>query len=629
MKSKITNLKSPIVAVCAVCVAFAASVSAADISLNVTVSRPRIFLGESVNVNVEVKGADRGLEPPDLSGLPRSEVHLLESQSNTRSSVVIINGRIARESQEGRVFVYQVKPAEAGRFKAGPVRMTVEGKAYTHPGVAVEVTGVEQQDTVVAKVTASSTSVLVDEPFTVTLSVAVAELPEPYAKDNEPIHPHTLPHLSVDFLDHAPDASLKGADFGEVLSGVVDRRGNQPGFTLNNYREQSIFDTVPIRFRFPSGRTVIGGKPYREYTLSLTYTPTKEGDYTFGPLTFKGEVMGGVANRQAVMKSVYTIGPAVTVRVVPPPDEGCPEWFIGSVGRDAEAGAAFDTSVCKVGDPLTLTLEVTGGVSVSNMRAPVLGLQPALLKDFRVYDDSVKVDTLPNGKRFSYRVRPLREGTLEFPPVRLAYYHTEKRVYETLETPPVPIQARATTQIATMGDDGDGHLEGASGDDEINPSGITCVPLPETNDTLFPPLRRWLALLLVGPLHCLAAVLLRPLRRLLGAVRERRRTSGALARATRALRRAASSEAAAQAVRAYLAERLGLASGTSLTPGDAHALLIRRGIPAEHADAMRAHLARLDEAMFRPDAQLPLQQLAQAASDTLAQIDNALKKSNR
>ena len=32
---------------------------------------------------------------------------------------------------------------------------------------------------------------------------------------------------------------------------------------------------------------------------------------------------------------------------VPPPDEGRPETFIGSVGKEMQATAAFDTTVCK------------------------------------------------------------------------------------------------------------------------------------------------------------------------------------------------------------------------------------------------------------------------------------------
>jgi hypothetical protein len=77
---------------------------AADITLNVAASRQKIFLGESINLNIIVEGADRGVPSPDLSSFPKSDVQLLGSHSNTRSSISIINGRMTRESYEGRTF---------------------------------------------------------------------------------------------------------------------------------------------------------------------------------------------------------------------------------------------------------------------------------------------------------------------------------------------------------------------------------------------------------------------------------------------------------------------------------------------------------------------------------------------
>ena len=49
---------------------FASTAFAAEVSLNVTVSRPKIYLGESVNLNVEVRGADANLTPPGFAALP-------------------------------------------------------------------------------------------------------------------------------------------------------------------------------------------------------------------------------------------------------------------------------------------------------------------------------------------------------------------------------------------------------------------------------------------------------------------------------------------------------------------------------------------------------------------------------
>lgn len=615
----------------------------AEVSLKVTPSRQNLYLGESFNLTIEVDGADRGLGAPDLSALPPSEVQFLGQHSNSRSSISIINGRMTRESYEGRVFAYQIKPQAEGAFRTGPVRVTVAGKAYADPGVTVQVKGMEKQDTVIAAVTASSTSVLVEEPFSVTLSVAVAELPDAFAENNEPLHPNLLPQLSADFLEIRQDTpGLKGPDLNQLLNGLIDQSGRQPGFAINNYQTRdmggfgSLFDADPfkprpIRFRLEPKRIVRNGRKYREYTLSLSYTPIKEGEFTFGPLSFKGTVLTDVtADRQAVTKDVYTIGPAVTVRVVPPPDEGRPEWFTGSVGKDMKATAAFDTAVCKVGDPLTLTLEVTGPISVSNLRTPILNLQPELAKDFRIYDDNVSADTLPDGKRFKYRVRPTREGTLEFPPIKLAFYDTAARAYRTVTTAPVPIQARATTQIATSEENGKESLAGVL-DSRTRPlpAGITLDAQGARMAPLLPLSRLTFFLLIAGPALCLLAVLVSPLTSLVTALRTRRRRSGALHRALGALRRHANSPAdASRAVRAYLADRLEVA-GNALTPAEAADLLRQRRVAEESALSCRNLLAHLDEAMYRPDAATPIPEIVRSLQKLLPAIDAALGPSDR
>lgn len=609
----------------------------ADLSLNITSSRPSIYLGETFNLTVEVNGADSDVDAPDLSALQAAEIQFLGQHSNSRSSISIINGHMTREVYKGRIFSYQIKPSSEGLFKAGPIRVTADGKSHVHPGVTVRVAGIEKQSTVVAAVTASSTTVLVEEPFTVTLSVAVAELPDPYAENNEPIHPNSPPQISADFLEIKQDLpGLKGPDLNQVLNSLIDQTGNQPSFAINNYQTrdragfQGFFDNDPfhprpIRFRLSQKKITIDNKKYRDYTLSLTYTPTKEGEFTFGPLSFKGTVISDVtSDRKAVTKDVYTIGPAVTVRVVPPPDEGRPEWFIGSVGKNMKATAAFDTTVCKVGDPLTLTLELTGAISVSNLRTPILNLQPELTKDFRIYDENATSDTLPNGKRFKYRIRPMHEGTLEFPPIKVAYFDTEAKAYKTITSQPVPIQAQATTQIAAEMENGkDDQALSANMQTRPFPSGITLSAEGTHPDTLLPPLRVSLLLLFMGPLLCLFAALHTPLRRAVSSWRANRRRSGALHRAHLALRRAKTADLIAHAVRTYLSERLNV-SGTALTPSDAADLLRKRNVPDADAAACRERLAQLDEAMYRPDASVPLADIVRDLHPLLTQLDAAL-----
>jgi hypothetical protein len=277
-----------------------------------------------------------------------------------------------------------------------------------------------------------------------------------------------------------------------------------------------------------------------------------------------------------------------------------------------------------VGDPLTLTLEVTGGVSISNMRTPVLGLQPELTKDFRVYDENVKSETLSNGKRFTYQIRPLREGTLEFPPVKIGYYNSETRAYEILTTQPIPIQAKATTQIVTITTSEE--EKRIQEEQELLPCGITVVPLAGENDTLLPSAQALLLLLFAGPFVCLLVVLATPFRRFVGWIRAFNRTTGALRRAHSACRNAKNADSLSQAVRCYLAERLGLASGTALTPGEAGTILLSRGVPDELAHEIQTHLAQLDEAMYRPDAELSMAESKKALTEILTRLDKEVGK---
>lgn len=613
-----------------------------DVTLNVTTSRPRIYLGETFNLTVEVSGADRGIDSPNLSAVTNAEVQFLGQNSNSRSSISIINGHMTREVYEGRVFAYQIKPLRDGTFKTGPIQVSASGKTYTHPGVTVEIAGVEKQDTVIAAVTASSATVLVEEPFTITLAVAIAELPDPYAESYEPIHPNLQPQISADFLEIKQSTpGLKGPDLNQILNGLIDQSGRKPAFAINSYQTRdmggfgSFFDgdpfrPRPIRFRLEPTRITVDGKKFRQYALSLSYTPTKEGEFTFGPLSFKGAVIAGVSpDRQPLNRDIYTIGPAVTVRVVPPPDEGRPDWFTGSVGKSMKAAASFDASVCKVGDPLTLTLDLNGPISISNLRTPILNLQPELTHDFRIYDDNVTAETLPDGKRFKYRVRPTRAGTLEFPPIKVAYYDTASKAYVTVTTTPIPIQALATTQIATATDTG--KPETASPLDTPTrplPAGLTLSSHGTQSDSLLPPPRVTQSLLLGAPLLCLLSLLVAPFRRSVAGWRSRRRRSGALHRARAALRHATTPDLAARAARTYLADRLSV-SGNALTPFETATLLRQRNVSEGTAESWRALLAQLDEAMYKPGAENAASELIRSLQTLLPQLDAELGHSDR
>ena len=501
----------------------APSLLAADsASLSVHAGRSRIYLGESVQLQVAIEGSNDSSLRPAFTALKNADLELLGSQDNSRHSIAIVNGRMTRQSFLGRVFVYQLTPKQAGRLDVGTVTVTVDSRTLAARGPVIEVTGVESREDLVVTIEASRTTALVDEPFTIALRIRIAPLPAPN-ESVEPLLPQRLPLMQADFLELREVRGLQQPDLKALLEGMVDQSGRAPAFAINNYQSQGLgglmgfgfanpFEPRPIPFRLPVKRMTYNGKPFWEYGFTLDYTARAEGDYTFGPVTLKGAIIkDGDARGQAVMDEVFTVGPAVTVRVVPPPETGRPDWFVGSVGRGLRTVASLDTAVCKVGDPLTLTLEITGQISVANLRPPLLGLLPGMTDDFRLYSEPFATETLADGKRFRYRIRPLKSGTLEFPALPVAYFDTEQMAYVTVYTQPLPVQAQATTQIAAVSNDGApaGETQALTAAGR-QPDGILLSPADDAcAHGLQPTPRRIIHALTWPPAGCLLVALLR------------------------------------------------------------------------------------------------------------------------
>ena len=113
----------------------------------------------------------------------------------------------------------------------------------------------------------------------------------------------------------------------------------------------------------------------------------------------------------------------------------------------SSSGAIHVHDTAHVGDPLTLTLKLSGPFTRQNVYPPVLGEQPALTRDFRIYDDTVRREKSEDSLSYLYTVRPTRAGTREFPPIEVSFYDVNARAYRTVRTRPVPVRARESAQV--------------------------------------------------------------------------------------------------------------------------------------------------------------------------------------
>ncbi len=623
-------------------------VHADDASLEVTANRDRIYLGESVVLNVKVTGAN-GRSEPDLSNLRHCRVKALGSQDISNFSIVIINGSMQRQGFSGRVYAYEVTPEDEGSFVTGPITMSVNGKLFTVNGPAVTVIGITKQDLVEIGVSASRTAVLVDEPFDITLRVRIRRLAGRYA-DTEPLYPANPPVLTVPYLDAHEIDGLKGPDLGQLLRSKLAGR-NQPGLAINNYtvrndpfdfggffNNQDPFAPRPAVFVLEKHPVTEKGVAYLEYTIAVSYSPVEEGAHTFGPVVFKGQVPVEVdANGQASGTEVFAVGPAVTVRVVPPPEESRPESYIGALGSNLVARAALDAQTCNVGDPLTLTLTVEGPVQMRNVFPLRLSLQTNLLERFEVYDDSVKTTKRDSGRDYAYTLRPRHAGSTELPPIAVSYYDVNTRGYRTVYTEPIPIKIRQATEVTASQIIGNFtgqvvRLSHAARDADLTVAGLRLDPLGARPVNVWGSTPMVLATAAAGPTVFIGVLLAASVLRRRGAWQQQRRARQARGRAERALSGLATAQGSAAdrhglacgALRQYLCDRLALPTA-ALTPGDAADVLRRHGVGASQAGAFEAVMSRhFNGAYETSGTEPPSAAEIDAARRLIADVDHEL-----
>lgn len=121
----------------------------------------------------------------------------------------------------------------------------------------------------------------------------------------------------------------------------------------------------------------------------------------------------------------------------------------GVTGDRLRARAFLDANNVLVGDPLTLTVDFIGRADFSSIHPPALSRH----LDRRVWkldDASARTDTFRDGRRITYRVRPLREGVLWLPGLEFEYTGPEGEKL-LVRSNAIPVHARPGQSVVVEG----------------------------------------------------------------------------------------------------------------------------------------------------------------------------------
>jgi hypothetical protein len=205
-------------------------------------------------------------------------------------------------------------------------------------------------------------------------------------------------------------------------------------------------------------------------------------------------------------KEVKVASPEIAMNVLSLPEEGRPEGFSGAIG-DFRLQVTADPVELEPGDPITLTMTVSGQGNFDRVQAPQLSDE----KGWKTYTPSsefLKDGGKGSGKKVFEQALVAKDSTLsEIPAVIFSYFDPATAAYKSLSSAPIPLTTQGAVSVAQLpvaaaGEERKAETVVPVVERQAEPRISTLAPLqltPGNMEQEFTPLfmKRWFQLLLV------------------------------------------------------------------------------------------------------------------------------------
>jgi hypothetical protein len=248
--------------------------------------------------------------------------------------------------------------------------------------------------------------------------------------------------------------------------------------------KDSLLKNIPIQSRQFS----VNGKTYQAQVYKTALTGVKPGKLelvsasqqfriAFGFSSGANPSFGGpFQNYQEQVVTVKTNGASIEIK--PLPIAGRPPNFSGTVGDFTLTASAVPVTT-KVGDPITMKVEIKGFGNFDRMETPTLSDRNA----WRVYDPSSETTPLDDiglsaTKTFNFPIVPEKKVS-NLPTAEFSYFDPNTEKYVTLKSSPIAVTVEDQPQLTVSPTPTPFLAAGAS---SVTPSTITpstVAPTPE------------------------------------------------------------------------------------------------------------------------------------------------------
>lgn len=543
-----------------------------------------------------------------MVSLPPGSPFELLRQGGTSSFSFSFGGGSQRSQQTIR---WQLRALRPGRQTLGPLVVNIGGQQYRAGTAIIDV------------VSGGGSSSLPPSTLSGTkISPGQHQPPTPQQ------HPSKRPSKGLSIPEQIEATDLDGAVFDNemFLRTVVEPKeavvGQQVVMNVYLYRRIRIDEWTVSREPTTEGfwvedlgRTQQEARQFVDQTMYVVHQvkrtalfPLREGTLTIGAPRIEARTGFSFFSRRA--STVVREGVPVQLIVRSLPEKGRPESFEAeNIGR-FEIKARVDRRTSKIGEPVTLTVVVSGRGNLRKVKIPPL----EEIEGARVYEPRVNDAVAAQGgqlvgeRRWEYLILPQKEGNLELPCVELGFFDPDAKQYKTIrsETVSVAVSGRAAPGsnegIQEAGDLPE--IEEESQRREMDPLHLIHRHAALTNGMTSMYWSWWfIALLIVAPAGFIALLVVQRVRLHRFATRDVVRSRRAAQVARKTLDEIAEGDVedamsrVMKAFNEFFVDRMGR-SVTGLTMEELRIFVIERGASEELASKVVALIERCEHARF-------------------------------
>ena len=381
--------------------------------VQMALSKQSVHVGEPITLRLQISTTSR-VAAPDLSGWKDFSVRQTGSMNSSGGTTIIINGRPVQRGNASQIYDYELIARKTGALQLPAIKVTVDGTTHSTPARTIVSQAPPDLPDFKLRLSTPKMTAYVGEPIEVSLVFYYrAQL-----KNN--IQTTMSPFDKLDaFHVYDPDGEQGAGGRVEILDG----------------RQYNTHVFRKILIPKSSGAADLG------MATIVFYAKTGERNVR----NFFGQVV-----REPVYERQIVASQPMMLNVLDVPSAGRPSSFAGHIGEYEIQAQASPTEV-NVGDPITLTVALSGPPHLDHVKLPALAEQPQLAALFKIPVERESGKVQGSRKVFTQTIRALNEAVSEIPPIELPFFDTRAGEYRIAKSQAIPLTVNAT-RVVTASD---------------------------------------------------------------------------------------------------------------------------------------------------------------------------------